>query len=279
MRRRSLALALTAVLAATAAACSSKSSHKVRIAAAADLSHAFSELATEFQSKTGVALEVEFGSSGLLAKQIEQGAPFAMFAAANREYVEQVVKAGKCDPASAHSYARGRIVVWTPNGVAAPATLDELADPRFRKIAIANPDHAPYGKAARQALDKAGVWAKIADRVVLGENIQATMMYAHDHNADAAVVALSLAVVSDGGSFLPIDSALHDPLDQAMVVCGTGDDARAARKFSEFIGSPEGREVMTRYGFVLDEQMRAPASGTGHAAGSAAPTGEPSKAP
>jgi molybdate transport system substrate-binding protein len=261
---------LTAVL-ALAVGCSSKAGgRKVRVAAAADLSHAFSELATEFQGKTGIALEVEFGSSGLLAKQIEQGAPFAMFAAANRAYVDQVIKAGKCDGASSHSYARGRIVVWTPDGVAAPATLDELADPRFRKIAIANPDHAPYGKAAKQALDKTGVWPKIADRVVLGENIQATMMYARDHNADAAVVALSLAVVSDGGSFLPIDSSLHEPLDQAMVVCGTGDDAKAARRFSEFIASPEGREVMTRYGFLLpEEQMHAPAAGT--AKGSAAP--------
>src|ERR1700755_2198635 len=186
------ALALTAALGAALVAvlggCSAKSArHKVRIAAAADLSHAFNELGGEFQSKTGIALEMEFGSSGLLAKQIEQGAPFAMFAAANRDYVDQVVKAGKCDPASAHSYARGRIVVWTPNGIAAPATLDELADPRFHKIAIANPEHAPYGKAAKQALDKAGVWPKIADRIVLGENIQATMMYAHDHNADAAI--------------------------------------------------------------------------------------------
>src|ERR1700742_119337 len=128
------ALALTAALVTAAVGCSSKATHKVRIAAAADLSHAFSELATEFQSKTGIVLEVEFGSSGLLAKQIEQGAPFAMFAAANPEYLEQVVKAGKCDGASAPSYARGRIVVWTPNGVAAPATLDELADPRFHKI-------------------------------------------------------------------------------------------------------------------------------------------------
>lgn len=256
--RHSLGLALIVALAVTTAACRKSGGHKVRVAAAADLSHAFGELATEFQAKTGIGLEIELGSSGLLAKQIEQGAPFAMFAAANREYVDQVVKAGKCDAASAHAYARGRIVVWTPDGVAAPATLADLADPRFRKIAIANPDHAPYGKAARQALDKAGVWAKIADRVVLGENIQATMMYAHDHNADAAVVALSLAVVSDGGAFLPIDPALHDPLDQAMVVCGSGDDAKAARRFADFIASREGREVMTRYGFLLPGEQPRP---------------------
>ncbi|HET9622786.1 MAG TPA: molybdate ABC transporter substrate-binding protein [Kofleriaceae bacterium] len=269
MRRALAVLVLTGL---AAPGCSKSSHHKVRVAAAADLSHAFTELGSEFQSKTGKALEIEYGSSGLLARQIEQGAPFALFAAANREFVDQAIEAGKCEGASARSYARGRIVVWTPSGVAAPASLDELADPRFRKIAIANPDHAPYGKAAREALDKAGVWPKIADRIVLGENIQATMLYAHDHNADAAVVALSLAVVSDGGSFLPIDSALHEPLDQALVVCGSGEDAEVARQFAAFLASKEGRETMTRYGFTLPEEPArgptvgaAPAGSTGNA--------------
>src|SRR3954471_18320888 len=101
------------------AACS-KSGHKVRIAAAADLAKEFTELGTEFKGKTGITLELEFGSSGLLAKQIEQGAPFSLFAAANREYIDQVVKAGRCDGATAHSYARGRLVVWTPKEIQGP---------------------------------------------------------------------------------------------------------------------------------------------------------------
>src|SRR4029078_11371897 len=171
-------------------------------------------------------------SSGLLAKQIEQGAPFSLYAAANREYVDQAVKSGHCDGATAHPYARGRVVVWTPAGVKAPATLSDLADPRFHKIAIANPEHAPYGRAAKQALENQGVWPQIQDRIVLGENVQATMLYARDHNADAAIVALSLAVVTDGGALLPIDPVLHAPLDQAMVVCSGGgsEDARAAQR-------------------------------------------------
>ncbi|HEU4734974.1 MAG TPA: molybdate ABC transporter substrate-binding protein [Kofleriaceae bacterium] len=244
-----------------AAACSPRSSgDKVRVAAAADLSRAFTELGAEFKSRTGITVELEFGSSGLLAKQIEQGAPFALYAAANREYVDQVVASGRCDGATAHPYARGRIVVWTPTGVVAPTRLGDLADSRFHKIAIANPEHAPYGRAARQALEKDGVWPRIADRIVLGENVQATMLYAHDHNADAAIVALSLAVVTDGGSFLPIDPTLHAPLDQAMVVCGKGKAAKAAQQFSEFVASKEGREVMTRYGFLLpDERLRSQA--------------------
>ena len=248
------------VLGLLAAGACSKSGHKVRVAAAADLARAFTELGTEFKSRTGITLELEFGSSGLLAKQIEQGAPFALFAAANREYVDQVVKSGHCDGATAHPYARGRIVVWTPAGVKAPAALSDLADVRFHKIAIANPEHAPYGRAAKEALDKAGVWAQVQDRIVLGENVQATMLYARDHNADAAIVALSLAVVTDGGAFLPIDPTLHAPLDQAMVVCGGGDDAKAAKQFAEFVSSRDGREVMTRYGFLLpDEQLHSKA--------------------
>jgi molybdate transport system substrate-binding protein len=241
-----------------AGACSPKtaSDHKMRVAAAADLAHAFPELATAFKTKTGNTVELEFGSSGLLAKQIEQGAPFSMFAAANRGYVDQVVKAGKCDGATAHSYARGRIVVWTPAGVVAPAKLEDLADPRFHKIAIANPEHAPYGVAAKQALEKSGVWPQIQDRIVLGENVQATMVYARDHNADAAIIGLSLALVTEGGSYLPIDPALHAPLDQALVVCGTGEDAKVAQQFADFMASKDGREIMTRYGFVLpDEQL------------------------
>ena len=144
--------------------------------------------------------------------------------------------------------------MWTPTGVAAPASLAELADPRFHKIAIANPAQAPYGRAAKEALEQAGVWLELQDRIVLGNDIQATMLYARDHQADAAIVALSLAVVTNGGAFLPISPALHAPIDQALVVCGSGDDAAAAQRFSEFVGSREGREVMTRYGFLLPNE-------------------------
>lgn len=248
------------VLGLLAASACSKPSHKVRVAAAADLARAFTELGAEFKSRTGITLELEFGSSGLLAKQIEQGAPFALFAAANRRYVDQAVASGHCDGATAHPYARGRIVVWTPSGVKAPTQLADLADPRYHKIAIANPEHAPYGRAAQEALEKAGVWAQVKDRIVLGDNVQATMLYARGHDADAAIVALSLAVVTDGGAFLAIDPTLHAPLDQAMVVCGDGDDAKAGKQFSEFVSSREGREVMTRYGFLLpDEQLHSKA--------------------
>ena len=254
--RRTVAVAALALV----AACSSKSHGKtVRVAAAADLSRAFEELGKAFEKKTGITPVFDFGSSGLLAKQIEQGAPFYLFAAANHEYVDEAVKSGHCDTQSIAPYARGRIVVWCPSGVAAPTKLADLADARFKRIAIANPTHAPYGRAAQQALEKAGVWDQVQGKLVLGDNVQATMKYAEDKAVDASIVALSLAVVTDGGAFLPIDPSQYDPLDQELVVCGNGEEADAARQLVQFISSPEGREVMTRYGFLLpNEQPRTP---------------------
>ncbi len=249
---RTHAAALAVAVATLLGGCHRGASGKrVRIAAAADLEKAFTELAGEFERQTGIHAELTFGSSGLLAKQVEQGAGFDLLAAANQEFVARVVKAGRCDGATAQLYGRGRIVAWVPAGKQAPRTLAELADPKWGTIAIANPEHAPYGVAARQALERAGVWPQVEKRIVLGENVQATMLYARDGNADVAIVALSLAVVADGGAFLPIDDALHDPLDQAMVACGTGAGAAAARQFEAFVGSADGREVMTRYGFAV----------------------------
>jgi molybdate transport system substrate-binding protein len=241
-------------------ACSSKSSdHKVRIAAASDLARAFEELGKQFEKDTHITPEFHFGSSGLLAKQIEQGAPFFLFAAANKEFSQQVITAGRCDGSSAALYARGRIVVWTPTGGPAPVKLEDLARPEYKKVSIANPEHAPYGRAAKQALEKLGVWAQVEPKLVLGDNVQAAMLYAKEKNVDAAIVALSLTVVTDGGTVLPIDASLYDPLDQQLVVCGAGEEADAARRFAAYVNSREGREVMTRYGFLLPgEQVAKP---------------------
>jgi molybdate transport system substrate-binding protein len=234
------------------AACSTKPSEQsVRIAAAADLARAFEELGKAFQAKTGVAPVFTFDSSGLLAKRIDEGAPYALFAAASREYAQDPVTHGRCDAASMRPYAQGRIVVWTPTDVRGPTQLADLADARFERIAIANPDHAPYGKAAKQALTKAGLWDQLQPKLKYGENIQATMQFAKTRAVDAAIVAQSLAVVTDGGTSLAIDQSLYDPLEQDLVVCGTGAESDRAHQFADFIASPEGREVMTRYGFVV----------------------------
>ena len=245
-------LVAAAVTFGVAAGCSSSkpAGSTVRVAAASDLSRAFEELDKAFTAKTGITPVVDFGSSGMLEKQIEQGAPYGLFLAANRPYVDQVVAAGKCDAATVQLYAHGHVVAWTRTGPA-PATLADLANPRWKRIAVANPDHAPYGKAAKQALVKAGLWDSLEDRMVLADSVQAAMTYAREGSADIALVSMSLVAVDTAGAFLPIDSALHEPLEQTLVVCGTGPEAAAGRQLAAYLMSGEGRELMARYGFAL----------------------------
>ncbi len=222
----------------------------LKVAAAADLSFAFKDIGEAFERRTGHKVVFSFGSTGLLAKQIGEGAPFDVFAAANESYVDEVVKAGACQGDTKAGYAIGRIVLWTKKGSPAPAALTDLAKPVFAKVAIANPAHAPYGRAAKQALTKAGVWDG-AGKIVYGENVQQALQFAQTGNADVAIVALSLATVSDG-SYTLIDSALHDPLQQALVVCkGAGRVDGVGATFSAFVNSSEGRVIMKRYGFLL----------------------------
>lgn len=225
----------------------------LRVAAAADLAIAFKDVGLEFEKTSGKRVEFSFGSTGLMAKQLAEGAPFDVFAAANVSFADDVVKAGACLGDTKQLYAKGRIVIWSRDEASLPKSLDDLAQPRYAKIAIANPDHAPYGKAAQQALTKKGVWDAAKSRAVYGENVQQTLMFAQTGNADVAIVALSLAMTS-GGHWVMIDPELHEPLEQAMVVCkgGTkGAKANEARSFVEFVSSPAGRAIMRKYGFLL----------------------------
>ena len=239
MTRLCLAIAL--------AACSKPSGPPpLRVAAASDLAHAFDDITRAFEARTGTKVQVDLGASGLLAKQIELGAPYALFAAANKSYIDIVVNGGRCDRATAQLYSRGQIVIWSKDQQ--PASLADLADPKFKKIAIANPETAPYGKAARQALEQANLWAQLAGRIVLGDSIQATMQLAQTDNVDAAIVARSLATDTPGGHVTAIDGALYAPLEQQMVVCGTGKDADSARALEQFILSADGQAIMNRHG-------------------------------
>jgi molybdate transport system substrate-binding protein len=222
----------------------------LRVAAASDLALAFKDVGAAFEKETGKRVDFTFGSTGLLAKQISQGAPFDVFAAANMSFVDDVVKDGSCLGETRALYARGRIVLWSKDPSALPKGIEELRDPKYAKIAIANPSHAPYGQAAKQALTKAGVWSTIEPRAVYGENVQQTLLFARSGNADLAVVALSLAITSPG-NYIPIDPALHDPLDQALVVCKGGAKTNEARAFVAFVGGDAGRTIMRKYGFLL----------------------------
>jgi molybdate transport system substrate-binding protein len=228
----------------------------IRVAAASDLAKAFAEVGGAYEKKTGNKIMFDFGSSGLLAKQIEQGAPFQLYAAANKAFAEQVVKAGKCDASTLALYSRGRVVLWSKNG--APAKLEDLADPKYARIGIANPDHAPYGKAAKQAMEKAGIYDKVKDRLVLAENVQAAMTYAKEGSVDVSFAALSLAIANDVKGYLAIEPDLHEPLEQTLVVCGKGAETEAAKQLATFIVGDEGRAIMERFGFSTTGVMPHP---------------------
>jgi len=223
------------------------------VAAASDLGPAFTELGQVYEQETGRAVTFTFGSSGQLSQQIVNGAPFEVFASASATFVDDVVKAGQADVATVADYALGRIVVWTRGDAGPQASLADLVQPRFRRIAVANPEHAPYGVAAVEALQGAGVYDRVRSRLVYGENVSDTLRLASSGNADVAIVALSLATVEDGGRFTEVPAAAHRPLRQALVVTAEGGRAGAAEDFAELVVSEPGRAVLARYGFAPPE--------------------------
>lgn len=247
-----------AVLAVTAAGCGgeggaaggSPEQRSITVAAASDLQLAFAEVAEQFSEASGIEVTFSFGSSGQLREQILHGAPFDLFASANVDYVDEVVTAGEGDPATRADYAFGRLALVAAPGRVVPASVEALADARYRRVAIANPDHAPYGVAAMQALGAAGVLDAVRPKLVLGESISDTLRIVGSGNAAAGIVALSLVVAGER-DYVLIDDALHEPIRQALVVTGEGQRGEDARRFAAFLTGPQGRQTMARYGFVL----------------------------
>lgn len=223
----------------------------ITVGAAADLQFAFTELGRLFEERTGHKVTFTFGSTGNLAKQIENGAPIDLFAAANVSFVDDLRAKGRIIPETQQLYALGRIVV--AGNKAAGVTvqrLEDLLDPKIKHVAIANPDHAPYGLAAKQALISAGIWEQIQPKLVLGENVRQTLQYIQTGNAEAGVVALSIAGVPEIAYTL-VDEKLHAPLNQALGVVKGSPSEGAAREFAAFIMGPVGQPIMQKYGFQL----------------------------
>jgi molybdate transport system substrate-binding protein len=228
-----------------------KESDEIIVAAASDLIPAFEELGQIFERETGTKVTFMFGSTGNLAKQIEHGAPVDLFAAANISFIEELSIKGFTLPDTKQLYARGRIALWTRAD--SPLNLqriEDLARPEVKRIAIANPGHAPYGVAAREAMERVGIWNSIQHKLVLGENVRQALQYAETGNVDAAIVALSLSMNSNGRWQL-IAEELHNPLDQALAVIKQSAHQEQARRFADFINSPQSRSVMRQYGFIL----------------------------
>lgn len=231
-----------------------KTRAEVLVAAAADLSVAFAEMGKLFEARTGQKVTFSFGASGALAKQLSEGAPFDMFAAANASFVDKAVHAGACDGGTKALYARGHLVVWTKaegpgqQGLSL-RTLADLQHESVKKIAIANPEHAPYGKAAREALTRAGLWPALASKIVQAENVRQALQFAQTGNADVAIVALSLVAKDRTGTSLAVDPGLHGAIEQTLVVCRHGKNAAGGREFAKLVASSDGQALLERYGF------------------------------
>ncbi len=227
---------------------------ELTVAAAADLTNAFEEIGRQFQAATGTKVTFSFGSSGLLARQIENGAPMDLFTAANVEFINQLENKGLIIPGTKKIYARGRITLWLPKESNLHVDkLEDLTRAEVKRVAIANPEHAPYGKAALEALQKSGIWEVVKAKVVYGENIRQTLQYAQTGNVEVAIVALSLSQQSDGHwTLIPED--LHSPLDQALAVIKGTRNEKAAREFADFITGIQGHAVLSKFGFTFPNQ-------------------------
>jgi molybdate transport system substrate-binding protein len=227
------------------------------VAAASDLKFAIEEVAARFEKDSGHTLRLVFGSSGNFKTQILQGAPFHLFMSADENFVHELADAGKTDDRG-RAYAIGRIGILVPPGspLKADGTLKDLAaalqDGRLQKFAIANPDHAPYGARAREALQHAGLWPAIERKLVLGENITQAAQFATSGSTQGGIIALSLALapaVARTGSFQRIPEAWHQPLKQRMVLLKGAPPA--AKAFYAYIATPQAQEIMVRHGFAM----------------------------
>ncbi len=228
----------------------------VTVAAASDLTDVMNEIAASFERETGCAVRVSTGSSGNFLSQIENGAPFDVFFSADIEYPKKLESEGLAAPASTYLYAIGKIVLWTRNDSRLDISkgLVVLRDPAVQKISIANPQHAPYGRAAEEALRKSGIYDAVKSQLVLGENISQAAQFVESGNADVGILALSLAVspvMKQKGRFEAIPEDLYKPIEQGAVVTRAAPNPRGARIFLDYIKIPAITALLERYGFAL----------------------------
>lgn len=225
------------------------------VAGAADLKFALEEIAKNYKTEKGKDVKLIFGSSGLLWQQIKNGAPFSLYLSADEGYVDDLAKQGLAMDSGA-LYAVGRIVLLAKKDSPLILSSDKAglvkAIASARRIAIANPDHAPYGKAAKEYLISLGVWNDIQPKLVFGENISQTTMYALSGNADFAISALSLALapsIEAQSKSVLIPDSLHKPLRQKMVLIKN--KTPSAQDFYNYLQEPSSRKVLARYGFIV----------------------------
>src|SRR5512134_1435429 len=229
---------------------------EITIAAASDLNFAFREIVAEYEKTTGNHVRLSLGSSGNFYAQIQNGAPFDLYFSADIGYPKKLEEAGLTVPGSLYRYAVGRIVLWTSHESRRDVSkgLEALRDQSIKKIAIANPKHAPYGRAAVAAMEHFKIYDQVKDRLVLGENISQAAQFIESGACEIGIVALSLALapaMHAKGTYWEVPAEAHPPLEQGAVILKTSKQQEAARRFLEFMQSDKGQEIMTRYGFTI----------------------------
>ena len=231
---------------------------EITVAAAADLQFVMQDVAARFQKETGKTVKLIYGSSGNFYQQLQNGAPFDMFFSANLDYPKKLEAAGLIEPGTFYPYAVGKIVVWVPRDSKLDITsgLQSLLSPAIRKIAIANPEHAPYGQAAVSALKKENIYDQVAGKFVLGENISQTATFVVSGSADVGIVALSLALspnMKDKGRYREIPASSYPPIEQACVILKGSKQKDSARAFLNFIKTPAVAGLLRKYGFAVPD--------------------------
>ncbi len=250
MVRLALLLAALGLLQPSASAAQS-----LTIAAASDLQGALPEIVKRFQQETGVSARVTFGSSGNFFAQIQNGAPFDLFLSADIDYPRRLERDGLSTPGSLYQYATGQIVLWAlkTNQPLLQQGLRGLTSPTVKKIAIANPEHAPYGRAAVAALKTAGVYEQVQGKLVLGENISQAAQFVQSGNAEVGIIARSIALIPNVaavGVASDIPSATYPPIDQAAVIVRASRNQDVARRLLDFLKAPAIVELMRQFGFA-----------------------------
>lgn len=248
-------LRLPVILALGLLAATAARGQEVRVAAAADLKFAMTNLADQFEKESRTKVSVTYGSSGSFFSQIQNGAPFDLFFSADVEYAKRLLADGFAEPGTLYTYAVGRIVIWMPRETKVNLTKQgwkALLDASVQKIAIANPEHAPYGRSAVAALQKAGIYGQVKSKLVYGENVSQAAQFVQSGNAQAGIIAQSLAVspgMNDGKSWT-IPAETYPPIEQATVLLNGAKNKNAARAFLEFVKSAAGREILLKFGFA-----------------------------
>lgn len=234
----------------------------ITVAAAADLKFAMDEIVTAFEAAhPGDRIEVVYGSSGKFHTQIQQGAPYDLFFSADVDLARHLAANGFA-ASEVEPYAIGRLVLWSATLDATRMTLESLLDPAITRVAIAHPQHAPYGRRAEEALRAAGLWERVEPKLVFGENISQAAQFVESGNAQVGILALSLAIapqLAARGGYSLVPEALHTPLEQGFVVTRRSSGNALARRFADFVCGAAGRASMMRYGFALPgESARRP---------------------